>query len=718
MGLAPALVPTNLEALEPVPEQFPAAGSDAAQPNEVLNVGDVLRIDLPGEETLDTTFQVDRRGRVRLPEVGYLKVQGYSLEEAERRIRLALSQVFRDLSRLAVSLDEPKVLVKVLGYVNQPGMVSLDEDAGVQAALEAAGGLRAGAQLDRMQLRRDGEMTRFDFKAYLDSGDSGLLPGLRSLDEIFVPASPFVGNVEVDFSDSKLAETGDAAEEATAIKVFGEVRAPGMFAYKESATIVDVLMRAQGVTQYAAVDQIRLITEGEPRKFNLTDYLDRGDRSLLPKLQPGATIFVPRAQEEIKAGRNVVYVMGEVFRPGAFENTDGAGFMDILANAGGPTRYAETRNISILRSDGSVAPFDLHAYTEGLSAIGPPEVNPGDAILVPEKTDINEKSWIKVAPDRAVRIIGEVLRPGRYEWSDEMNLLDLISHVGGPTLKGDTRHIRVIHTDAAGRSTVTPFNLEEYMLRGGTLAEVPRVVAGTTVVVPALPDDPSDAKSQWVRLAPEESIYVMGQVNAPGRYAFNENMSFLDILAAADGPAASADLRNIKVNHRHGDRVRVSTVDLARYFDTGDDTLLPKVKTGDTIYVPDRTGDWRDETPAETVRVLGAVGKPGRYSFDDTQTLLDLLAEAGGPTTNAWTDRITVVNLSCCKDQARVFDMDDFMRRPDFAKIPVVRAGDTVFVPDKTLRPIVQVREGLTDIVRIISLYALIDGLSSDGGSN
>ena len=45
-------------------------------------------------------------------------------------------------------------------------------------------------------------------------------------------------------------------------------------------------------------------------------------------------------------------------------------------------------------------------------------VGPGDAIFVPEKTDFNEKSWLKVAPSRAVAVMGEVVRPGRIEWSD------------------------------------------------------------------------------------------------------------------------------------------------------------------------------------------------------------------------------------------------------------------------------------------------------------
>ena len=81
--------------------------------------------------------------------------------------------------------------------------------------------------------------------------------------------------------------------------------------------------------------------------------------------------------------------MGEVKMPGAYETKEGATFLDIIANAGGPTRFAETWQIRILKLDGQVTKFDLLAYTEGLSEDGTPDVDPGDAILIPEKTDMN-----------------------------------------------------------------------------------------------------------------------------------------------------------------------------------------------------------------------------------------------------------------------------------------------------------------------------------------
>ena len=43
----------------------------------------------------------------------------------------------------------------------------------------------------------------------------------------------------------------------------------------------------------------------------------------------------------------------------------------------------------------------------------------------------------------------------------------------------------------------------------------------------------------------------------------------------------------------------------------------------DVIYIPEKTRHWLEVPSASTVKVLGAVGEPGRYTFDDTMTLLD-----------------------------------------------------------------------------------------------
>ncbi|RYU68201.1 sugar ABC transporter substrate-binding protein [Aliivibrio finisterrensis] len=679
--------------------------------NNHVRVGDVISIMLPGEDTLNKDFQVDKQGRVILPEVGPIFVAGKTEAQMVSSITLSLKTILQDLTNLQVFISKRQLIINIQGYVKQPGEYTLADGDSVQLALYAAGGLRSGAQLNRLQLRRADKVTTFNYKAFLDSGNQSLLPTLQSLDTLFIPASPMVGNIEQEFDPAKLSQAGDAADGKKAIKVFGEVNSPGTFSYKSGTNLVDVLMRAGGVTRYAGVEQIRVISKNQPALFNLKRYLDTGDSSLLPPLEVGSTIFVPKQEEEIKSGSNMVYVMGEVAKPGAFEGKKGATFMDILANAGGPTRFAESRQIRVIKANGAVINFDLSGYTEGTNYMRPPAIAAGDAIFVPEKTDMNEKSWLKIAPSRAVRVLGEVQHPGRIEWSDEMSFLDLLAHVGGPTLRGDTTRIEIVTPDENGKNHVYTFNLDSFISKGKPDSALPTIRAGATIRVHDLPQDPSDNKSQWVRQSSDSSIYVFGQVNAAGRYRFTNDMHFLDILSAADGPTMDADIHNIRITHRDKSYARVSKLNLALYFETGDESLLPKVKTGDTIYIPEKNRIWVDESKESTIRVLGAINKPGRYRFNDSMTLLDLLAEAGGPSDVAYLEKISVVNHALDEGQARTFDLVKFSRTADFRSIPVLRAGDTVYIPNKDESTMEQVRVVMKDVFQVVATIALIGAL-------
>ena len=675
-----------------------------------LRVGDVVRVMLPGEAAFDAALQIDGDGRIALPEAGVVRIAGLVRTDALEVVRAALSPVYRDLARLDLLVQDRRLVVTVLGYVKSPGQVDLPLDSSVQVALNAAGGLAPGAQLDKMQLRRGSQVQTFDYKRYLDTGDPASVPELQPLDQIFVPASPLTGNVQIEFDAATLTSTGDAGDDAEAVTVFGEVHRPGTFTLREGATVIDMLMRAGGVTRYAGIEQIRVISGGRPVPFNMREYLDTGNDGLMPGLRNGDTVFIPQSTEAVSSGARTVFIMGEVFKPGAYETEAGVSFLDVLANAGGPTRFAETRQIRILRADGSATPFDLQAYTEG-SAGALPSIQPGDAVLVPEKADMNEKSWLKVAPSRAVRIIGAVEKPGRYEWSDEMNLLDLLAHAGGPRAQADTAHLQILTARDGGSMRAIEFDLKRYLVQGDAAGPLPSVGAGDTIVMPELPQDVNDARSQWTRLASDRAIYIIGQVGAPGRYAFEEGFSFVDVLTAAEGPTRNADLRTVRVTRRENGTTRVFQVNLSAYLETGDRSMLPMVQSGDVIYIPDLQRDWLDISKESTVRVLGAVGAPGRYRFDDSMTILDLLAEAGGPSTSALQDRILVVTRINDEQQATKFDLEAFASSGDPTLLPLLGPGDTVYVPGREQSAWFEIMDGVRDVVAILSMVKLATDL-------
>jgi len=672
---------------------------------DTIRPGDILRIDMAGESDFEKPFTVNRNSEIVLPEVGTVSVASMTLLQATEKMTQILAEHYRNLENFNLIIVERKIPVTVLGYVNNPGHFNLPADGNIQMALSLAEGATAGAQMDKLQVRNGDKFIEFDYKKYLDSGDTSLLPPLEPLDVIFVPSSPLIGNVQMEFDAATLSSGGDANDSKSAIKIFGEVINPGSFSFNKEQDIVDYLMRAGGVTRYAGVETIRVINNNEPFNFNLKTYLDTGDRSSLPALTEKTTIFVPVEEEGVKSGARTVYVMGEVYHPGSYEAQKNSEFFDIIANAGGPTRWAESRQIRIIRADGKVDKFDLQGYTEGVLDIQIPEIFPGDAIFVPEKTDLNEKSWLKIGPDRAIRVIGAVMKPGRYEWSDEMSFLDILAHAGGPTKDADLTNLRIVVDGQKHDGEV--FNLEQFINHGGSFDELPKVAAQHTIIVSERTEDVIDNKARWLKQPQSSSIYVFGQVGKPGRYAFDNTLNFLDILSAADGPSLQADIHKIKITHRTGTEARVSTVDLGLYFETGDESLLPVVKVGDTIYIPEKDKPWLDQPNNQTVRVLGAVANPGRYQYNTEMTLLDLLAEAGGSKDNAYLSEIVVVNkqqTGTDHDRSTSFNLEEFMQQPDFKRLPMIRAGDTLYVPDVTKSDWNIFMDGVSDIFTIVSV--------------
>ena len=666
---------------------------------EQVQVGNKIYLYLPGEVEFDEPFEVAKDGTITLPELGKIKVTGAELAEIEQQLRAALSEVYVAMDDFYLEIRSRDIFINVMGYVKDPSQVSIPRDGNIQMVIARAGGLKPGAQLDRLQIRRGSDVIEFNYKAYLDSGNIDLLPQLQSADTVFVPVSPLLGNVQIDFDAQTLSASGDASDNS-AITLLGEVHNPGSFSFKENMSVLDALMRAEGVTRYADVTKIRVIVDKTPVVFDLKAYLDKPNNDTMPALKAGSTIYVPIMVDDVNTTSRTVYIMGEVQKPGAYEAGDSTSFLDILANAGGPTRFAETRQIKILTPSGESILFDLQGYSEGIVTVKVPNLNPGDVIFVPEKTDQNEKSWLKVPPKRAIKIIGAIQSPGRYEWSPEMDFTDLLAHAGGPTKGANINDIKIVRNGEVTKR----FDLEQYTINDAGNYELPNLIAGDTIIVEELPVDPADNKSQWIRQESSKSIYIMGQVGSPGRYAFNTNMHFIDILAAADGPTDNADLRNIRITHRNGNTAKVSKLNLALYFETGDETLFPHVLPGDTIYIPEKDKDWLRTPKEQVVRIMGAVEKPGRYSFDDTMTVLDVLAEAGGPSSSALIDKIVVVNHSCCKEQSRVFDLEEFVKNPNSAYIPVLRAGDTLYVPDKGQDLISQFKSNFLDFITVIAL--------------
>lgn len=173
------------------------------------------------------------------------------------------------------------------------------------------------------------------------------------------------------------------------VLVVGEVRQAGSYPLSGPTTLLEILLKAGAPTPNAGAEALVVRGHGDGRnvaelraavdarsasassnvvRANL-DALQRGDLSQNVTLRPGDMVFVPRAEQPAP-----VYVMGLVKAPGAYQVTNGATVLQVLAQAGGVTDRGSTGRIKIVRKTPQ-RNIEIKAALHDA-------VQPGDTILV------------------------------------------------------------------------------------------------------------------------------------------------------------------------------------------------------------------------------------------------------------------------------------------------------------------------------------------------
>lgn len=187
-----------------------------------------------------------------------------------------------------------------------------------------------------------------------------------------------------------------------------------------------------------------------------------------------------------------------------------------------------------------------------------------------------------------------------------------------------------------------------------------------------------------VTLAQPRQFYVhlSGAVPVPGRYLATPvaRVSTVLELAYADtsqiavtNPNYRPSLRDVRLRHRDGAE---TSLDLLRYFATGDTEHNPYLQDGDVISVPVYDPD------RDVVYVDGAVAYPGLYPHRPGERLDDLLALAGLSSGASTTGE---VRLTRAGSGTQLLELAAVQQAPGVA--PALQPRDHVFVvPDPTLR--------------------------------
>ena len=126
--------------------------------------------------------------------------------------------------------------------------------------------------------------------------------------------------------------------ESQTVEVVGAVKEPGEVPLTGSTTLVDVLTAVGWITD-PSVTEVRVQHDGQVQSIPL-------DKLIAPGLEPprvvgGDVIYVPQGV--------VVYVAGEVSKPGAIAYREGLTVNQAVVNAGGPKQTANLKKVVIVR---------------------------------------------------------------------------------------------------------------------------------------------------------------------------------------------------------------------------------------------------------------------------------------------------------------------------------------------------------------------------------
>jgi polysaccharide export outer membrane protein len=226
----------------PAPQEPPPAAAQppAAQPAEYeVGPGDVLEVNVFGNDDLSRIATVQTNGAISLPLLGEVQVAGLTVGEVQRKITNLLAKDYLQNPQVEVKVREyQSQFVSVVGEVNTPGRKPLRGRTRLIDLLTDAGGFKPSASGDVIIARTDGEFEDGQRSITVRISRSGS-PSMQDLVNLELPLK----NGDIVTALPKAFVTVD-----------GEVNRPGRYAIEADLTVTGAVSLAGGLTRFGSND--------------------------------------------------------------------------------------------------------------------------------------------------------------------------------------------------------------------------------------------------------------------------------------------------------------------------------------------------------------------------------------------------------------------------------------------------------------------------------
>jgi polysaccharide export outer membrane protein len=478
-----------------------------------------------------------------------------------------------------------------------------------------------------------------------------------------------------------------------------------------------VVVAADGTIQFPLVGEVRVsdLTTAQV-EVRLKELLGR-DYLVNPQISVSV--------QEYRSQR--VFVLGEAEKPGTYALTGQATLLDVLSQAGGPSKTAG-REVVVVRfptSEGPVAPgaagsrtlrTNLKRLLDGDASANIALQN-GDTIFVPKLTSFF--------------VLGEVQRQGSFTIDKETSALEAATLAGGFTDRAAPSGAKLLRKRPDGTQDTIDVDLtdprsREVMLAEGDTLMVPRgntffvsgevrrpgafqldkgtTAFGAVTLAGGFTDKAGQSQAKLIRRLPSgqeqtvsldlsgtdpkardyqlrdgdtllipsgNTFYVLGEIRRPGAYQLDSSTTAVGAITMAGGFTEKAGQAHAKLTRRlPSGAEQITMLDLSGADPRAREFLL---KDGDILLIP----------AGNTFYVLGEVRKPGAYQLDQTTTAIQAVALAGGFTDKAAPNRTKVIRTHPDgRQETFVIDLNDVIKRGRGEKdLPLVN-NDVVVVPE------------------------------------
>jgi protein involved in polysaccharide export with SLBB domain len=587
--------------------------------------------------------------------------------------------------------------VTVTGMVRRPAIYELKGEKTVADVLELAGGILPAAALRHVEVQRlEAHEKRTMMSLDLSPDDTATTQltafKIQDGDEIHIfPIAPYNQDT---------------------IYLQGHVLRPGRYSFHDGMKLTDLVATYKDILPEPAAHYGEIIRLNPPDfhptvvSFDLAAAMK--DPSTAPPLQPLDTVRIFSRFDFEPAP--TVSVVGEVRSPGTYRTSGQASLRDAVYLAGGLTPNAALNTAQLFRldPDGSSKIFsvNLGEALKGTTA--------DNILLQPRDRLLIHRNTFQVEPS-TVEITGEVAKPGRYPYTVDMHVEDLIRAAGGLKRSADTNMADLTRYAASGGSS-EQLQISLVSLTNGNASEDVPLRSGDVLAIRQVPG--------WSDIG--AAVKVSGEVGHPSTYGIEPGERLSSVLVRAGGytkqaypygailmrrevremearsqmeliarlkaerlqlsalPEADMDQKNAKLNALAQTDSTLSqlsanppigrvvihiTTDVTQWKNTAADVSL---RDGDVLVIPKK---------ANVVMVNGQVFNPTAISAQAGRSAKWYLGQAGGLTPIADKKGVFVIRADGSVISAKNNNDSWWFGDPLSAAL---RPGDTVIVPEKT----------------------------------